>query len=1287
MATLSVRDHVVGEGDGFVDVTIALDAPAAQTVTVNYASIDSTADRFGDYVSASGTLSFAPGETAKTVRVNLRSDTTAEAFESFFVQLSSPTNATIAQALGMINVVDNDTLVATPELYVRDVVVDEKQGTATFAVTLGNVRGTASGGSVSVDYRTADLGALAGSDYTSRTGTLTFAPGEVVKTVTVPLLDDGVAEGIERFSLLLSNPLNATLGDGFALAEIAPSDATATAQPRISVGDHVVGEGDGWVDVVVALSAPGQNPVSVAFTTVDSSADRFGDYVSRVTTLTFAPGETAKVVRVELRDGTTAEEFTSLLVLLSNATNATIARQYGVINVIDNDTTTDVPQLFVRDVVVDEAQRTARFAVLLGGVDGRASNSVVTVDFGTVAATADSGSDYAAAAGTLRFAPGEVAKVVTIDLADDTLAEGLERFALQLSNPVNAGIAHGLAWADIAANDATAMSQPRVVVGDAMVGEGDGFVDVVVSLSAPGQNVVTVNFTTVDGTADRFADYVSNVTTLTFAPGETAKVVRIELRDGTAPEAFEALQVLLSNATNATIARPYGLIGVIDNDSVVDAPQLFVRDAVVDERQGTAVFTVMLGNAVGRSSNSTVSVGYTTADAGALGGSDFVARSGVLSFAPGEVTQTVVVDLLDDSLAEGIERFALVLGNPVNATIGDGDALGEIMPSDATATSQPRISIGSYAAGEGDSFVDVVVSLSAPGQNVVTVAYTTADGSADRFADYVSDATTLTFAPGETAKVVRVELRDGTTSEGFESFHVVLSNATGASIADAAGLIEVWDNDNVVDTPQVHVRDVVVDERAGTARFSVALGQTVGQSSNGTVRVGYATRDGTAHAGHDYAGASGTLEFAPGEVVKTVVVDLLDDALGEPDERFALVLTSAVGASIADGSAAAVIAANDATPAAQPRLALDSRVVAESDGFVELAVRLSAPAQSAVSVNVVTGDGSANRFSDYLAVSATLNFAPGETVKVVRVELRDDGVAEGSESFTLALSGAVNAVLGNSSATVTIADNDAAGAVVLSYGTGDDTYRGVTAATQIIENPGGGRDTIVVATSATLPEQIENAVLSGGAAANLTGHAANNVLRGNAGNNVLDGQGGIDTAVYAGPLAAYQRNAGAPAAVSGPGDGSDTLISIERLQFADQVLAFDTAPGGHTYAAYALLNAGFDAAPPPSLLGQWTAQLDQLGGNTVALAQSLLNYYAPGLPNDALVTHLWRTIVGGPIPAAELTALVGLIESGQFTQASLFEYASLQYPLNPAEIAGIVGQPVVMDPAWFPVPG
>ena len=314
-ALLAPADTIVGEKDGTVGLLVRLSSASPDPVSVNYATANSTAGAgtacFFDYVAAAGTLTFAPGETSKTVTVTIGDCADAENLESFTFGLNSAVNAPIARAAARVSIVDDDTVVATPRLLIRDAIVDEQAGVALVPVLLGGPRGQSSASTVTVDYATAD-GTATGGDYTAQTGTLTFNPGRSVRTIAIPIADDASAEPAETFTVRLSGAANATIANGTGTVTIGASDATPAAQPSISAPrDAIVGEGDGYVDVAVRLSAPGTQPVAVDYATANSTAGAgaacFFDYVAAGGTLNFAPGETTKVVRVELGDCADAE--------------------------------------------------------------------------------------------------------------------------------------------------------------------------------------------------------------------------------------------------------------------------------------------------------------------------------------------------------------------------------------------------------------------------------------------------------------------------------------------------------------------------------------------------------------------------------------------------------------------------------------------------------------------------------------------------------------------------------------------------------------------------------------------------------------------------------------------------------------------------------------------------------------------------------------------------------------------------------------------------------------------
>ena len=1044
------------------------------------------------------------------------------------------------------------------------------------------------------------------------------------------------------------------------------------------------GESAATVSFVVTLDAASATEVRVNYAFDNGTALYSGgapDFRTQSGTLVFAPGQTSRTVDVTLVDNTTTEATEVFWLDLNTPVNATVAQRWTPAFIFDNDGSAGTPVIAACRPVVDEAAGSATFFVSLS----RPSAGPVSVSWSTADESAVAGQDYAAGAGLLSFAPGEMVKSVTVGLLDDGTAEAPEFFRLALADPSGATLAQAAVAAEIGASDGPVVGAPYVSARAVAAGEGETSLSYVITLSAPSGNEVRVNFGLDNGTAfysGGAPDFQSYSGTLVFAPGQTTLTLPVNLIDNTTAEAAEVFWLDLNTPVNATVVQRWTPAFLYDDDATSGTPAIEVSLPVVDETARVAHFVVSLS----QPSTSVVTVDVATADDTALAGSDYRAVAGRLSFQPGETVKTVGVDISDDTVAEGREVFRLQLSNPSGGTLPQADVQAEIAPSDGPTRAAPAITARPMAAGEDDGALLFVVSLSAPSSNEVRVNFGLDNGTAfysGGAPDFQSYSGTLVFAPGQTTLTLPVNLIDDSNAEGTETFWLDLNTPVNGVVPQRWTPATLFDDDANSGTPAVSVGDAVLDESSRVAMFVVSLSQP----SDSTVTVDYGTADDTAVAHADYRAAAGSLSFLPGETAKRVWVDIVDDTLVESDEAFALRLSNPGGATLGDAVGAALIGRSDGRTLAQPQVQTQSVVVSEADGMARLSIQLSAPSTSEVRVNFAVDNGTAlysGGTPDFQSYGGTLVFAPGETSKSLPVLLIDNTAAEGDETFSLDLTTAVNATIAQRFTTVTVVDNDGAG-TVHSGGVGNDAYTITSALDRIVEGPGGGIDTVRAGISFTLPDQVENLLLTG-SALNALGNGGNNVLRGTAANNVLDGKAGSDTAVFSGAAAAYTM-AGTTTSrtVSGGADGTDTLLSVERLQFTDVVLAQDTDPSGNTYLAYAMLNAAFNAAPDTATLSLWTAQLDRLGG-LQPLAQAMINYYAPGVSDEVLVQHLWGTIVETPIPLDALGTYVGLVANGTYSQAGLVELVTT-LDLNTVEFTGIVGQTLQLDPAYFPVPG
>jgi hypothetical protein len=223
------------------------------------------------------------------------------------------------------------------------------------------------------------------------------------------------------------------------------------------------------------------------------------------------------------------------------------------------------------------------------------------------------------------------------------------------------------------------------------------------------------------------------------------------------------------------------------------------------------------------------------------------------------------------------------------------------------------------------------------------------------------------------------------------------------------------------DAPSLAVSDAMVTEGdSGTknALFTVSLSA----ASAGPVTVDYAPEDGSAKAPGDYTATTGTLTFAAGELSKQVAVAVIGETLDEMHETYSLDLSNPVGATLGDPRGAGTILDNDP----QVSLSVDDVSAPEGGQSATFTLSLSRESGKIVTVDYATADGSAAAPSDYASRSETIIFMPGETSKTVSVALVHDALVEPDETFTLALSRAVNATVSDGQGVATIVDDDAA---------------------------------------------------------------------------------------------------------------------------------------------------------------------------------------------------------------------------------------------------------------------
>jgi uncharacterized repeat protein (TIGR01451 family) len=343
-----------------------------------------------------------------------------------------------------------------------------------------------------------------------------------------------------------------------------------------------------------------------------------------------------------------------------------------------------------------------------------------------------------------------------------------------------------------------------------------------------------------------------------------------------------------------------------------------------------------------------------------------------------------------------------------------------------------------YSVQENGGNAVITITRTGGTNGTATVLFSTSNGTAGA-SDYTTVSQTITFNNGETSKTVNVPVTDDTLDEADETVNLTLSQpgGTGQLGSPSTAVLTILDNDA---SPGLSINDVSMSEGdSGTKNFVFTV--TLSQASGQTVTVDYATANGTATAGSDYQSATGTLTFAPGDLTKTITVQVNGDTANEPNETFFVNLTNAQNAAISDNQGSGTITNDDATTI---QFSLSNYQINEGaqntpQGFASLAVEVvrGGDTSGAATVKYFTSDtsggnecdqltGQASQRCDYAMTAGTLRFAAGESSKTINIPIINDGYKEGNEFFSIQLQSPAGASLGSiSQATLMIEDDDA----------------------------------------------------------------------------------------------------------------------------------------------------------------------------------------------------------------------------------------------------------------------
>ncbi|NLH74795.1 MAG: PKD domain-containing protein [Verrucomicrobia bacterium] len=1005
-----------------------------------------------DYQTIETTVEIPPGWDSIQIPVMPVDDPVQEYIEDVKLTLLETPGAQIGDpSAATVTIIDND---GTVEFARTAYSVPENVGIANIPVR----RTSDTNALVTVDFTVTAGTAVPDVDFVVTNGVLVFQPGETVKNLQVPVLDDLVTEPTKTVNLTLLNPSGGAAlgGQTTAVLNIEDDDtAVEFAGAAFTVYEHET-------NAVVTLRRIGvlTNVAQITFVATNGTAVDGVDFVATNQTVSFVPGQTLTNVFLRVLDNTLIESNkTVLLTLLTNELVTTSVGPQGnaTLTIVENDcaiqfAATNYSVIEYAKVVNLDVQR-------IGG-----TVHPVQVDYRTVDGTANSGRDYQSISGTITFTgdtnvlaldgsgrlvfqPGETNKTIQVRILDDNLGEGDELFLVRLQNPraavnvpTNTVVLGPVTSAGVTIIDDETPGQVDFAFNPGQGADGPVYA---LALQSDGKVVIGGAFTSIDGIIlNRVArlhedGYLDSFLT----PGEGT--------DGD---------------VHAIAVQPDGRI-LIGGDfrSVNGVPSIRLARLNADG-------SVHDGFKPGLGPDGRVRAIAVQPDGAILIGGDFNSVVGAPRVGIARLTSDGMVDQTFDpgAGAPGVYAIAVQPDGKILIAGAFTSAAGSAQRYIARLNQDGSLD-RTFNTGAGPDGMVRSIALLADGRIVIGgdfetfagisrygVARLNADGSLDTAFEPPTDADGVVYAVGA--------LSDGKVMVGgaFTTFGglplarfarlnpngtVDTSFQIGTGANDLVRALVVQPDTAVViggDFTEVNGLDrkriarIHGDEkfRLNTVQFSAAFYRAPENGTNAVITVvrggdvttsfavNYGTRDGTAIAGKDYTETNGSLTFAAGETVKTFEVPILDNLLAEGDKTVGLFLTNIPSGFSLSARLTATLVIEDNESALA--FSAPTYTVSEGAGVATITVRRTGPNATEASVDYETRDDTAVAGKDYGETRGTLYFMPGESEKSFDVPIIDNDQIDPDRSLFVVLNNPIGGpVLGlQSTAVLTITDND-----------------------------------------------------------------------------------------------------------------------------------------------------------------------------------------------------------------------------------------------------------------------
>lgn len=609
----------------------------------------------------------------------------------------------------------------------------------------------------------------------------------------------------------------------------------------------------------------------------------------------------------------------------------------------------------------------------------------------------------------LSFPPGALADTVTLTIVDNDEVRGTRNLSLRMNFPFRTRIGTpGSVRVSIEEDDTGFRFGP----GDHRAGESAGSLSIPVERVGNPNTVLSVDYETLDGTANAGLDFTMVSGSLHFDSGDTEQWIRIPLLGDRYTEGTETLLVRLYSPSLPAQLPEDPVEAYLDDDDEIVINVIPVAPVAVAEGAGTV--EVGIGRFEAGVSYESVVVRYRTvfgSGAGNADGDDIVVTEGTVELADPGARVSIPVELVDDPFAEDAEAFWIEIYEPTGgATIGSRPRAEIRVQDDDPARIEFVRQPDSFLEGDGE--VSLRLVRMGPGLGPIEATIVPREHTALEGIDFAAGSLRASFQePGDTV-AMSISLIDDIDREQREDFYAHMSSSSPG--VSAGPDLRMWIED---DDAELTVSDLEVHEGDGLVWLAVRRWGYLHRPAT----VEYQRKSGSAIDGFDFVMEPGTLIFAPGDDSVGIPIEILQDEWIEPTESISIGIVNPTGATIHRQGASGVVSILDDD---RIRLVFDAPdlTVSEDEEFPVIEVVREGSSLFRVVARPSGVSGAAIQGADFEILGDSLVFEPGERRRAYPLQILDDDVLEVRENFVIRLNGEYYA-----SANVELVDDDGFG--------------------------------------------------------------------------------------------------------------------------------------------------------------------------------------------------------------------------------------------------------------------